>query len=207
MISTDHYPMYALSKDKSALTYLSFNPDSLKRIQSSDSTNQILRDEVPCDLRLGVNFKNAYMLKRKFMQECVKNRVLAGWRRQNRLDRIDFLFGNPIHIGKRVSLTLIEDNNIFPKAESKYDNLIYGLPKFQGMKSRKRHGSAANAFNHLPDFVQKLKSVDAFISIESNGLFFENHIQMDIKEETQNQAGGVIMPNEQSEATLDFDEE
>jgi len=184
------FPVMVHSVD--GLAAVGLDPGTLVRIRDGLAKEES-EAAIPCDLRLFVDLKNGYMFRRKVLQEAVKNRAIATWRRENRLLRIRRLLGiedDRTHRGATVAarrgtaasgelwLERLSKEHVFPRPNVALQSLTRAMPRVKG-GSRPPFGwfraSAQSAFPQLPDFLRKLRRVDAFVCVEPNALYFENH--------------------------------
>jgi hypothetical protein len=174
----NYFPPLVTSPQGTGQAFISAGPITLSRIRKAIASEET-EDKVSCDLRLFADLKAGYMLRRKIFQEAVKNRTIAAWRRENRLFRIHRLLGtDETHPTEKSWVKRLGEENIFPMQNDALGKLVQAMPSLKTHRfprHTRNSPSAESAFQHLPEFLLNLKRIDAFVSVEPNALFFENH--------------------------------
>jgi hypothetical protein len=205
----DGFSAMILERKLDGIHYLGADPSTLIRIRDN-SSGKFKTDSVPCDIRLYLNFIDAYQLRRKLWFEAIKNRGIATWRRNNRIFRIrQFLNSISGSITNNIVVNNIRKMHLFPT-----QNIIYinGIPQLRNASSigrRSYSSSILRNLSKLPKIMLEITQIDSFISVEENALFFESHFQLQRKDENRRTTQGAVnrQPAAQPNSTsLDFDE-
>ncbi len=175
---TGMFPLYILSPQNSGTAYLGLNPNTLSTIKNSFSKDK-MQDSKACDIRVFLNFKNAYMMRRKLLQLAVKNRGIDAWRIHNRLFRISKLLGFEMSKEKEFKSDIL-NSNIFPTKSIISDYIIKRMPDLINHKSSSSWSRPImDEFKKLPELFLKLLNIDFFVSIEDNAILIETDYQFD----------------------------
>lgn len=228
------YSLFSLAVEGSGFRYLSLDPGSLLRFRDRFQ-GKFVPDPRPCDLRVFLDLKNGFMLRRKIWQLAVMNRSLAGWRRLNRMKRIGQLLGwwgknatvhelDQVAAGlKKNSLKypfqkMNKEEHLFPVDPIINDNLPESIPDQINRQARNPNWgpSVHRVFDELPSLLQQVLRMDLFVSVEEDALLFETDWRLTIPV-VQAQAPGTVTtpapvegsgPDEpESAPVLDFDAE
>ena len=189
--------------------YFGLDPDTMIRIRDDDDKEGVESDVVS-DIAFFLDLHRGHKLRIKLLIEAVKNRSIAGWRRNSRIRRAANLLGL-----NEKQMNTIFDGKIFPGTYPKFTELISAMPREYGldMDKRRRYSNVTNfGFDELPDALTNLKRTDGFITIEPSALLFEGHFSF-FEDEINS---GRTSPRETSreepdeeeeprETTLDFD--
>ena len=220
------YSPYAWVPANQGYTALSMNPMTLMQVKEANI--KTIETRVPSDLYVWFDFDKGYNMTRKLWQLAVMNRTLASWRRQNRLYRIENALGSSDVISNAMSaMKESKDNKVaLPKDLSKRVSVGHYFPTVRLKASAEdslprtltagerdpylyRSGSASKYMEELPTILYQLKSLDAYISVEDNALYYENHIKLYSLAEREDEAapvGGNPANGDPSETQLDFDD-
>jgi hypothetical protein len=207
-IEESGFSLLVLEKKSEGLHYLGTDPTTLIRIRD-DSSEKVVEDTVPCDIRLYLNLVNAYQLRRKIWFEALKNRGIATWRRMNRIFRIRQLFGLPLYfdIPQGDVIDSVKKFHIFPTQKT----MAYfrEIPCVRNAPATRLSSSfILSSFRKLPKPLLRIIQLGSFISVESNALMFESHFRFQPEAERRQasrpQPGR--RPAAQNTTGLDFDE-
>jgi len=202
------FSLMVLENKSDGINYLGVDPSTLIRIRDNSSA-KLETDSVPCDIRLYINFINAYQLRRKLWFEALKNRGIATWRRNNRIFRIrQFLNSRSGNIANNIVVNNIKKLHLFP---TKNMINVHGIPQLRNAPAAGRRSYSSSILRNLsklPKLMLQITQIDSFISVEDNALFFESHFQLQRKNESRRttQAATSRQPAAPGSTTLDFDE-
>ncbi|NRA38561.1 MAG: hypothetical protein HRU15_10505, partial [Planctomycetes bacterium] len=201
-IGDNHMAVYSWRGEKRSDMAVSMNPLALNRLKNAHLSEHA--DPVSSDIHLWFDAQQGYHMLRKLWQMAVKNRSIASWRRDNRIFRMQRLFGLQDK-EKDALLKGVQLGHYFP-SKKQAASVHQRMPVERGVeRGVYSYGSAQSGFKGLPDMFFDIKRVDAYISVEENALYFENHIQL--REQVLDQNNVMQVPVEQeTETTLDFDE-
>jgi hypothetical protein len=216
---SEFFPSYFTDPKGSILRYFSFDPLSLVRINKSIQKKELV-DKIPADLRVFVDFKYGYMLRRKFWQELVKNRTFDSWSSYQKNNRLLAYLGMQKESFNSKKNVEIKNYRISSLVDENYKRLYSSLPDYPEVKMKSGYSSftysryspsASKCFKNLPDFFLRMTRLDFYTNIEENGIYIETHYRTQYNEREKiinSKKGGVITPenNSKKQQQLDFDE-
>jgi hypothetical protein len=207
-ISSQEFPLFIYDQKDNGKTFIGFNPTSLTVVRDRQKADAE-QDTDPSDIRLFLDFKNGYNLKKKAMQELTKNRGLESWKIRNQYWRLGVQLGY-LDKTRDDSKKIWEDiNGILFKYPDKF--LFEDIPLDKNSSSNSYSSDVSNSFKKLPELIYNLKRADIFISLFDNSLLFETHydfgdfsfLKSNEDDLIKSQKNGES--NEQKNQGLDFD--
>ncbi|BBM82836.1 hypothetical protein [Candidatus Uabimicrobium amorphum] len=164
----EFYPLlFSHNKQERNFTF-SLDPHTLLRRNGSSETTT---DKIPCDIRVAVDLKQAYTLRRRLFHLYVRYQGEISAKRR------DFVNSIKDFIGNGMWEKTMKEQHIFPTKNLISDRLLQEIPHAQS-KSRYHYSyySSSDVFAKIPQIIRTFQLWNFYVSFRENHFVIEDYL-------------------------------